>query len=89
MLLKPVKNKMKWLHTSYIFRPNKIFLFSLAVISREKITCHLLNPIITIAEIFLGKKHPSLYLHRTREAAGPLKAACQLLAGLLLYLTPH
>jgi hypothetical protein len=52
---------MKWLHESYKFRPNKIFIF-LAVISREKARCHLLNPMITIAEIFLGKKQLSAYL---------------------------
>jgi hypothetical protein len=47
---------MKWLHTSYIFRPNKIFLLFLAVISREKSPCYLLNQINTIAEVFLENK---------------------------------
>ena len=38
------------------------FLRFLDIISREKALCHLLNPIITIAEIFLGKKQLSAYL---------------------------
>jgi hypothetical protein len=50
--LRPVRNQMKWLHESYKFRPNKEVFFFLGIISREKALCHLLNPIITIAEIF-------------------------------------
>ena len=54
MPLKPVRNKMRWLHTSYIFRPNKLFLSFPAVISREA-PCPLLNQINTITEIVLGE----------------------------------
>jgi hypothetical protein len=53
---------MKQLHKSYQFRPIKEFLLFLAKILREKSLCHLLKPIITIAEIFLGKKQLSAYL---------------------------
>ena len=56
------KNQIKWLQESYKFRPIKEFLLFLAIISRGKLLCHLLNPMITIAEIFLGKKQLSAYL---------------------------
>jgi hypothetical protein len=48
---------MKRLYESYKFRPIKEILPFLAIISREKAFCHLLNPVITTAEIFLGKKN--------------------------------
>jgi hypothetical protein len=63
---------MKWLHESYKFRAIKKFLLFLAIISKEKELYHLLNPIITIAETFLGKNNYHLICLRTWEAAGPL-----------------
>jgi hypothetical protein len=66
---------MKWLYISYIFRPNKIFLVFLAVISREKEPCHLLNPINTIAEIFLGKTAINILAIKLEKLLAPFKAA--------------
>jgi hypothetical protein len=66
--LRPARIQMKWLHESYKFRPIKEFLFSLAIISREKGLCHVLNPIITSVEIFLGKNNYQLICFRTLAA---------------------
>jgi hypothetical protein len=44
----------------------------LGIISREKALCHLLNPIITIAEIFLGKDNYPLICLRTKKQLTPL-----------------
>jgi hypothetical protein len=60
--LRPVRNQIKWLNKPYKFRPIKEFLLFLAIISRGKPLCHLLNPIITTVENFIGKKQLSAYL---------------------------
>jgi hypothetical protein len=64
-----------------------MFLSFLALISREKAFCSLLNPINTIAEIFLGKKKAiSLFTIELEKLLAPLRAAFadkQILAGLL------
>ena len=78
---------MKWLHESYKFRPIKEFLLFLAIISREKALFHLLNQIITIAEIFLGKNSYQLICLTTKKLLAPFKSSFS--AGpLLLCLTP-
>jgi hypothetical protein len=78
---------MKWLQESYKFRPIKEFLLFIAIISRETTFCHLLNQIITIAEIFLEKNSYELICLRTKKLLTPLKSP--FLAGPLMpCLTP-
>jgi hypothetical protein len=50
-------------------------LLFLAIISREKAPCPLLNPIITVAEIFLGETTISLLALELEKFLVPLKAA--------------
>jgi hypothetical protein len=80
--LRPLRNQMKWLHESYNFRPKNFYfilfyfiLFYFAIISREKALCHLLNPIITLAEIFLGKNYHQLICLRTTKLLTPFKSS--------------
>jgi hypothetical protein len=60
---KPGRNKNEVTKNILYIKTKQKFLSFLAVISREKESCHLLNPVITVAEIILGKNSNQLTWH--------------------------
>ena len=68
----------------YLFKPEKILNFSSCNFKRGA-PCHLLNPIITVTEIILGKTAISSLTIEAKKLLAPLRAASteKLLAGLL------
>jgi hypothetical protein len=54
---------------------SKNFTFSSYNFKIKKALCHLLNPIITIAENFLGKNNYQLFCIRTKKLQTPFSLA--------------
>jgi hypothetical protein len=72
--LNPVRNQNEIAVHIYLFRPNKILTFSSCNI-KGGAPCHLLSPIITIIEIFLGKIAISSLTIEAKKPLAPLRAA--------------
>jgi hypothetical protein len=66
ILLKPIRNKNEVAAYIYLLKPDKILNFSEYNFKRGA-SCHLLNPIITNTEIFVGKTATSFLTIETKS----------------------
>jgi hypothetical protein len=84
ILFKPIRNKNEIAAYIYLFKPDKILNFSSCNFKRGA-PCYLLNPIITVTEVFIEETAISSLTIELEKLLVPLRVAFteKLLAGLL------